>query len=1060
MARLEIGTFGDLTLKLNSDPVAGLVSRKADALVVYLARAGKPVARETLAGLLWDDSSQSAALTNLRVVLASLKRVLGDYVEATRESIELTGDHWLDAAELELGLARLGGESGRGRASQSNPLTRAAATQLAAALDLYRGDFLQGFFLREASGFEEWVLLERERFRQQVIEALHHLVEFYVGCGEYRSGLTWARRLLELDPLRESAHRQVMVLLARDGQLTSALAHYESCGRLLEKELGVQPEAETQDLYRHLKDSTSAYRHNLPTFLTPFVGREAELTQVGDLLTQSTSRLISIVGPGGLGKTRLAIQVAADKIGAFLNGVCFVPLAALSPDSDAQAVISEIAESLQLTFTGSAKLKTQLFNYLRDKELLLVVDNFEQVVETSALIGELLVACPKVQVLITSRVRLNISGEWVINLDGLTVPEPVSADEAAQGSAVQLFVQTANRMTPHFALTPTTLPAVIRICQLVGGLPLAIELAAAWTRALSVNEIAERIDHDLDFLAAAQRDLPARQRSVRVVFDDAWSQLSLVDQLVFNRLSVFQGGFTSQALQPVAGATPDSLLRLIDASLVRQVVGERYQVHPLLQQFAAAKLAEQSEILAGTQRQHALYFAHLLTTLESHLKGPQQIAALHTIAHEIENVRAAWRWALAQPSQTETARWIVAQLLESLAMFYYIRGWYQVGVDLLSQTVQWIKTDSDTPDEVLLARLLERQATCSLFTDSSDLTPALFKMSLEIFQRQAVTNYVPRVWHGLGYLAFVRGDYAEAEEHFLHSQASARAIGDNAQLGATLSILAEVADRQGQLDRAQQLDEENLALQRTMGEPRSLARALNAVSISRMRAELYAEAELLMTEAAEIGTQLNDRYLLAVIYANRSFNSFSAGDLILAEQYGWESYRLCEECADYWGQALALNNLGEFAHARREYAQAKQLYQQGIGLYRRNDMKTGLPQILADLGLACLELNELAEAKRHLQEAIQLSEEMTTTPMTLKALGGWARMLELESQFESAWLLANVVADHPASEPDARSYAREVQLRLESKLPPKQMAAVRERMKAQTLETVLVGVVS
>lgn len=991
-------------------------------------------------------------------MLASVKRVLGDHVSATREVVELIGDHWLDASDLETNLARLGGESGRGAATQPNPLTRGGATHLAATLDLYRGDFLEGFFLREASGFEEWTLLERERLRQQTLGAMHTLVEFYVSCGEYRAGLPWAQRLLELDPLRESAHRQSMILLARDGQLNAALAHYNACARLLEKELGVQPEAETQTLYQRLKDSGAAYRHNLPTFLTPFIGREAELTQIGDRLIQSASRLITIVGPGGLGKTRLAIQVAADKLGAFLQGVCFVSLSGVSSNSDEQTIIGEIAESLQLTFTGSAKLRTQLFNYLRDKELLLVLDNFEQVIETAGLITELLQACPKVRVLITSRVRLNCLGEWVISLDGLTVPDSQTLTDANRWSAVGLFVQTASRVTPHFALTEAAAPAVIRICQLVGGLPLAIELAASWTRALSVNDIASKIEHDLDFLAAEHRDLPPRQRSVRAVFEDAWQQLSDLDQTAFSRLAVFQGGFTAEAAKHVADATPDVLLRLIDAVLIRQGANERYQIHSLLQQFAAAKLVD--ETLAATKSRHALYYAQLLAALEADLKGSKQIEALNIIAREVDNVRAAWGWALGQSPHPETVQPIITLSLESLAMFHLTRGWYQEGTDWFARAVQWLKSDSERTDDLLLGRLLERQASCGLFINSSDITEQLLQQSLQIFQRRAATVYVPRVWHGLGYLAFVRGDYAEAERLFTQGIAEARLAGDNYQLGAMLSILAEVADRQGQVERAQQLDEENLALQRRQREPRSLARALNAVSISRMRLEKYAEAESLMAEAIDISRQMHDRYMLAAIYTNRSFNSFSAGDMEKAEEYGWESYRLCRECADYWGEALALNNLGEFAHARREYAQAKQLYLQGIEIYRRNDMKTGLPQILADLGLTCIELGDLTAAKTHLREAIQLSEQMTTTPMTLKSLGGWARILELEEQLEPALGFATLVAQHPASEADARAYAREIRTRLESKLPPETVAAVSDKMKAVTLQTALIDIVS
>jgi hypothetical protein len=288
------------------------------------------------------------------------------------------------------------------------------------AIELYRGDFLEGFHVRNAPGFEEWMLGEQERLRQLALQALHMLTTHHTMRGEYGAGVDYITRLLALDPWREEAHRQLMLLLARSGQRSAALAQYETCCRVLVEGLGVEPSAETTALYERIRAAPER-RHNLPPRPTSFVGREEELAVMGQHLANPDCRLLTVIGPGGIGKTRLALQVAAEQVDAFLHGVTFVPLASLL---SAELLAPAIADALQLPLHGREAHKVQLLNHLRDKELLLVLDNFEHLVPTGLrLLLDILRAAPEVKLLVTSRERLNLRWEWVMALDGLPYPE-------------------------------------------------------------------------------------------------------------------------------------------------------------------------------------------------------------------------------------------------------------------------------------------------------------------------------------------------------------------------------------------------------------------------------------------------------------------------------------------------------------------------------------------------------------------------------------------------------------------------------------------------------------
>ncbi len=481
MSDLDIRTFGGLTITHHGAPVTGLASRKAEALLVYLACIQRPHTREVLATLFWDERSQERALSNLSVLLTSLRHRLAPFLVITRQTVafNLESDYWLDAAVLGAQLK----SPLRAQSSSHDSIAR-----LEISLALYQGDFLAGFHLRACRDFEEWAVVERERLQRLAIEALETVVTFYLHTGNYPAGLAPAQRLLQLDPLREAAHHQVMLLLARSGQRSAALAQYEICRRRLAEELGVAPSPDLTVLYERLRTAQPSPPHNLSahTPLTPFVGREDELAQIAERLANPDCRLLTLVGPGGSGKTRLALSAATAHLNAFLHGIYVVPLA---PVSSSDFLIPALAQALQFTFVGRAHPKMQLFDYLHEKEMLLVLDNFEHLRSGTDLLIELLRQAPEVKLLVTSRERLNLKAEWLLDIAGLEYPASPEIENIEAYSATRLFTQTAQRVRADFQLSADTRASVAHICRLVEGMPLAIELAAAWMRSFSGEHI-------------------------------------------------------------------------------------------------------------------------------------------------------------------------------------------------------------------------------------------------------------------------------------------------------------------------------------------------------------------------------------------------------------------------------------------------------------------------------------------------------------------------------------------------------------------------------------------
>ncbi|MFQ6049389.1 MAG: BTAD domain-containing putative transcriptional regulator, partial [Phycisphaerae bacterium] len=504
--------------------------------------------RDQAIEFLWPETNPDAGANNLYRTIYALRQTLESELGAGRSDavftfqkgvLALTESVWVDVHAFEQLCSQ---------AAEAPSAEREAI--LERGLKLYAGDLLP------AELYADWTFAWRDRLRRRYRDASLTLATEYRGAGNYDRAINLLIPFLTDDPADEAIHRELMHLYALAGQRDAALRQYQACVDALARELDVQPAEETTALYaRILSGELSPPPEPQPEdtwqAATPLFGRADELREIVSRLDNPFCRLLTLTGPGGIGKTRLAMQVAADKSGDFQHGVYFVPLAALSsPDF----LVPAIAEALKLSLASSRSPRMQLLGYLRDKALLLVLDNFEHLVGGTSLLTDILTQAPQVKLLVTSRERLNLQREWVFEVQGLSCPEDANAADAEEHGAVQLFLHAARRLRPDYALTDRNRPAVIRICHLVGGMPLGIELAAGWVRILSTTAIADEIAHNLDALATTMRDVPERHRSLRAVFEESWQHLTPAEQAVFRRLSVFRGGFSREAAEQVARA--------------------------------------------------------------------------------------------------------------------------------------------------------------------------------------------------------------------------------------------------------------------------------------------------------------------------------------------------------------------------------------------------------------------------------------------------------------------------------------------------------------------------
>jgi predicted ATPase/class 3 adenylate cyclase/uncharacterized protein HemY len=772
--------------------------------------------------------------------------------------------------------------------------------------------------------------------------------------------------------------------------------------------------------------SLSARPHNLPAQSTPFIGRDEELAEIMRLLDDPACRLLTLVGPGGVGKTRLALQAAAEMIERFAHGVYFVPLDSVSSGS---SLAFALADALKFSFYSSREdPETQLLNHLREKEMLLLLDNLEHLLEETGLLSKLLASSSQLKLLVTSQERLNLQGEWVLAVQGLPLPSAAERDGAESSSAVQLFVQSAQRAQTGFILSGEDRPYVLRICRLVEGMPLGIELAAAWVRMLPCREIAREIEQNLDFLATKMRNVQERHRSLRAVFEHSWDRLSEAEKHVLRRLPVFRGGFEREAAQRVAGASLPLLSALLDKSLLRRMPSGRHSVPELIRQYAEEKLKEDPALCEQIQSQHCLYYAEFLTRREEVLKRAEQREALWEIQEEIENVRASWNWAV-EHERLEA----LSQALGSLHLYLDRKSRFQEGVEILESAI--IRVRSTRQHDVLLGRLLARQGMFCFRLGRYERARGLLEESLALFSQRDDLSERALILSNLGSVAEAFGSYEQAQKLHEESLVLRRGIGDRWATALSLNNLGNLAYRLGEYPKAKSLYQESLALKKEIGDRKGTASSLNNLGNVAMALGEYAEAKQLYQESIAIKREMGDEWGLGLSLMNLGQVTEALQEHREAEKLYQESLALFREIGDRQGIASSLSNLGNLLSALGEHVQARQLYQESLALRRETGDRLGTVYCLNDLGSVAMDLGQEAEAQGHLGEALRTALTIQAVPAILASLSEMARFLAHSGEKERAVELLALALHHPAGDQGTKDGAQRLLEKLKSELP-------------------------
>jgi predicted ATPase/Tfp pilus assembly protein PilF len=725
---------------------------------------------------------------------------------------------------------------------------------------------------------------------------------------------------------------------------------------------------------------------NLPSQLTPFIGRTDEMAAIANRLDDPNCRLLTLVGPGGIGKTRLALEMASHLLPAFADGVYFV---ALEPVASVDNIVSTVASAVGFEFFDSSRPEPQLLNYLQEKRLLLVLDNFEHLLPARGVVQELLNGAPLLKILVTTRESLNLTDEWLYQLDGLPFPQNKAIDAIDAYSAVQLFVERARRVRNDFSLVDEA-ANVVRVCQLVDGIPLGLELSAMWLRRLPCSEIAVEIQRDLDFLETDVDGVPYRHHSMRAVFDHSWRLLNEEERRALMGLSVFRGGFRREAAEQVIGASLPTLSALVDKSMLQVNPSGRYALHELQRRYAEERLDEMPERKVAVCDQHCAYFTEFMRRPERDFIGEANTATLQAIGAEIDNVRTAWSWAVERKRVYD-----LFKATRGLYWFAWLRNSHRECEQALREAVASLRDIEPTNEnEVALGEALSFQGAMNIWLGRKQQARELLPESVAILRRLDARRelgvavgalgwaaYTQQDWDTakpllqeaagldeesgqyeyqafmlnlLGAMAYTLGQYAESEDWHRQALRLGRKIGDQRTIAHSLAGLGEIALTLGEFVKARRFYERSLAVARahelrafTIGALNQLGKVANATG------ELEAAGSYLY-ESLAIARDYGKPGPIAWTLVDLAHVIAAQGDQETAREQYLEAWEIATNMADFPLIASAQAGLGNMALASGDYVEAWQLYTESLSHYRQAGNRLWIANSLASLGMVAL----------------------------------------------------------------------------------------------------------
>ena len=941
------------------------------ALLTYLACSESWVTRERLAYLFWPDTTTASARINLRQLLARTRTLVPEAaIEADDKRLNWTG------------------------ASDVREFRRAVrAGDWPAALSAYRGELSAGLVVDDASEFENWFEFERSQLREAHRQAALHQADFALAVGRSEEAAGLYELLLRQDPLDEGVMQELLRLLVQLGAVEEAGRRLQVFGSRLQAELGFAPSAATELLVAsggtlrmvtvepplQTVSEETARRPRLSAPLTSFVGRTSELAACIRELSSESCRLLTILGPGGIGKTRLALRAAQLLESHFTHGCVTVPLAQVT---SVEALPMTLAAAVGLELRWLKTPLDQLIAFLAQREMLLVLDNFEHLIDGAMQVQQLLSESPKLKVLVTSRQRLRLQGEWLLPLVGLETPpllpadqfHPDSVNDALAYDALVLLDERARQVEPGFTITQLSLSAAVSICRRLEGLPLGIELAAGWLRMLTLDEVMAALESSLDELESDARDTVERHRTLRATIDHSWNLLSPAEHRAARSLAVFHDGYDRTAARGVTGTSQPLLKALQEKSLLRLSEGGRYDSHQLILRYLQERLADQPDERQRLMDAHANHFLQLLASWSDRLHGPQQPTMLEQLAPDYANITTAW---LRGIENGWMARCLAA--IEPLVLFHGIQGRFAAGERVFAASLERLTPNFQKYDQgaLLLASLKVNHAWFQAGMARFDEAAIDANAALELVAAQ---NYYPvkfRANSVLGSIALRRGDVTAARVNFEEALICAEELGDQWGIGLVAGQLGLLQLRSGNHQQARSYIERALAVNEAIRNTPGIVNDLDYLGqLSLATGDMEAAAQ-----DFERGLALAEgsHFRLRVPYLKTQLATvkLALGQAPAAVKLATDALDVAEELGQRALQAEALTLLG---------------------------------QALVDEG----------ERATCLTRALELAHSLSEAPRMLEVL---FYLAQLPSHHDSASGLMRLVAEHPATRPTQRQKA-------------------------------------